>query len=123
MEEYGRILAVGFGLSLAAMACLVYWLRKRNTGLKKKARFLYSRNNELVGGMENDRLQRPGCRVIIRLILTVNSLVSSFEVLLHLVFGFELAFATFLGALVHGFGQVVDQVVDELPISLDLDHV
>lgn len=40
MEEYGRLVAVGFGLTLAAMACLVYWLRKRNTGLKKKLDFV-----------------------------------------------------------------------------------
>lgn len=51
MEEYGRIIAVGFGLLLAAMACLVYWLRKRNTGLKKKLDFV-QQTNELVGGTE-----------------------------------------------------------------------
>lgn len=51
IEEYGRLIAVGLGLVLAAMGCALYWLRKRNDGLKKKLDFV-QQTNELVGGIE-----------------------------------------------------------------------
>jgi len=45
--------------------------------------------------------------------------MSPFEVLVTLFLGFELAPATFLWTLAHGFWEHVDQGVDELLIVLD----
>lgn len=51
MHEYGRLIAVGVFLLVAALGCAVYWLRKRNAGLKKRLEYV-AQSNELVGGTE-----------------------------------------------------------------------
>jgi len=51
MQEHGKILAVCIGLAFIALGCTIYWLRKRNSGLKKRLEFV-QQSNELVGGAE-----------------------------------------------------------------------